>query len=60
MIGLAIAIHTDEAAAIGERCRKRGLLVAPEDDVLLVIPALNIDAETLAEGLDVLESAMNH
>jgi hypothetical protein len=25
-----------------------------------VIPALNIDAETLAEGLDVLESAMNH
>jgi putrescine aminotransferase len=60
MIGLAIAIHTDDAEAIGERCRKRGLLVSPEEDVVLVIPALNIDAETLSEGLDILESAMNH
>ena len=60
MIGLAIAIHTGDAEAIGERCRKRGLLVSPEEDVVLVIPALNIDAETLAEGLDILESAMNH
>jgi 4-aminobutyrate aminotransferase-like enzyme len=60
MLGLAVAIHTEEAQAIGERCRERGLIVSPEEDVLLVLPALTIDAETLAEGLDILESAMNH
>jgi putrescine aminotransferase len=54
MIGLAIAIETDDAEAIGERCRRRGLLVSAEEDAVLVLPALTIDADTLAEGLDIL------
>jgi putrescine aminotransferase len=54
MIGLAIAIETDDAEAIGERCRRRGPLVSAEEDAVLVLPALTIDADTLAEGLDIL------
>jgi putrescine aminotransferase len=59
MIGLAVAIHTDRAEDIGERCRKKGLIVAPEEDAVMLLPALNIDEDTLAEGLDILTAALD-
>ena len=59
VVGLAIAIDFhDEAAAerLGKRCRRKGLLVSPEGETVLLIPALTIDAATAREGLDILES----
>jgi acetylornithine/succinyldiaminopimelate/putrescine aminotransferase len=59
VVGLAIAIDFhDEAAAerLGKRCRRKGLLVSPEGDSVLLIPALTIDEGTAKEGLDILEA----
>jgi adenosylmethionine-8-amino-7-oxononanoate aminotransferase len=56
--GLAIGLDFgDEAYAekVGERCRRRGLLVSPEGKTVLLIPALDIDHKTAQKGLDILE-----
>jgi acetylornithine/succinyldiaminopimelate/putrescine aminotransferase len=59
VVGLAIGIdlHDEKAAErLGERCRRKGLLVSAEGETVLLIPALTIDAETAREGLDILEA----
>jgi acetylornithine/succinyldiaminopimelate/putrescine aminotransferase len=56
--GLAIGLDfgdEDHAEQVGERCRKKGLLVSPEGETVLLIPALNIDHKTAQKGLDILE-----
>ena len=58
-VGLAIGIdlHDEEAAErLGKRCRRKGLLVSPEGETVLLIPALTIDEATAREGLDILEA----
>ena len=51
------ALHDEEAAEqLGKRCRRKGLLVSPEGETVLLIPALTIDAKTAEEGLDILEA----
>jgi 4-aminobutyrate aminotransferase-like enzyme len=60
--GLAIGIDLPEeleADAIGDRCRRRGLLVSAEEDQLLLIPALTIDADTFDRGLDIVGEALS-
>jgi len=59
VVGLAIGIdfHDEKAAErLGKRCRRKGLLVSPEGETVLLIPALTIDAATAREGLDILEA----
>ena len=59
IVGLAIGIDfKDEKAAkrLADRCRRKGLLVSPEGETVLLIPALTIDAATAREGLDILEA----
>ena len=59
--GLAIAIDLHDAKRAGKlagRCRRKGLLVSHEDEVVLLIPALTIDPETAEEGLDILEACV--
>jgi acetylornithine/succinyldiaminopimelate/putrescine aminotransferase len=58
-VGLAIGIdlHDEDAAErLGKRCRRKGLLVSPEGETVLLIPALTIDEETARQGLDILEA----
>lgn len=60
--GLAVAIDfgdEDLVERIARRCRRAGLLVAPEEELLELFPALTIDRDTLAEALDVLEAAIS-
>jgi acetylornithine/succinyldiaminopimelate/putrescine aminotransferase len=59
--GLAIAVDVrDEkyAARVAKRCRARGLLLDPQDRVLLMLPALNVDRATAKDGLDILEACL--
>jgi adenosylmethionine-8-amino-7-oxononanoate aminotransferase len=59
IVGLAIGLDfhdKDAAERFGKRCRRKGLLVSPEDETVLLIPALTIDAGTAREGLDILEA----
>jgi 4-aminobutyrate aminotransferase-like enzyme len=59
--GLAIAVEfekADEAADLQKRCRKAGLLVTAEASVVLLLPALTIDRDTAAKGLDILGDCM--
>jgi adenosylmethionine-8-amino-7-oxononanoate aminotransferase len=56
--GLAIGLDFGDeeyADKVGERCRKKGLLVSPEGETVLLIPALNLDHKTAQKGLDILE-----
>ena len=39
-------------------CRKNGLLVSAEEDVLMLFPALNISRATAQRGLDILEKSL--
>jgi len=60
--GLAVAIELgdeERVERIGKRCRRKGLLVGPEDETILLFPALTIDRETLAEALDILDEAIS-
>jgi acetylornithine/succinyldiaminopimelate/putrescine aminotransferase len=60
MRGLAIGVGLDDeerVAAIAERAKRRGLLVYPEDDSLVMFPALTIDEQTCEEALDILAAA---
>ena len=59
--GLAIAVDVrDEefAERVANRCRARGLLIDPQESVLLMLPALNIDRPTAKAGLDILEACL--
>ncbi|HZP12717.1 MAG TPA: aspartate aminotransferase family protein [Nevskiaceae bacterium] len=59
--GLAIGIELqdeDYAAEIGDACRKNGLLISAEENVLMLFPALTIDRATAERGLDIFEGAL--
>jgi len=59
--GLAIGIEVesqDHASDIGDACRKRGLLVSAEEDVLMLFPALNITGPVARRGLDIFEACL--
>ena len=47
----------ERVAAIAKRAKQRGLLVYPEDDSLVMFPALTIDEATCGEALDILAAA---
>jgi acetylornithine/succinyldiaminopimelate/putrescine aminotransferase len=58
--GLAIAVDVrDEkyAKRVAKKCRARGLLLDPQESVLLLLPALNVDRATAKDGLDILEAS---
>jgi acetylornithine/succinyldiaminopimelate/putrescine aminotransferase len=58
--GLAIGLNLgrERAAAVQRECRRNGLLVTSEGGTLLLTPALNIDKETAARGLDILQRSL--
>lgn len=59
--GLAIGLQFDDedhTARLAERCRKEGVLVSAEDDVVLLFPPLNVDAATVEEALEQLARAV--
>jgi len=59
--GFAIGIEVeneDYAAEIGDACRKNGLLVSAEEEVLMLFPALNITPITAQRGLDIFEKSL--
>ena len=59
--GLAVAVDVRDARyaeRVAKRCRTRGLLLDPQDNVLLMLPALNIDRATAKAGLDILEACL--
>lgn len=59
--GLAIAVDVrDETYAerVAKKCRTRGLLLDPQESVLLMLPALNVDRATARDGLDILEACL--
>ena len=59
--GLAIAVDVrDETYAerVAKKCRARGLLLDQQENVLLMLPALNVDRATAKAGLDILEACL--
>jgi len=59
--GLAIAVDVHDekyAERVAKKCRARGLLLDPQESVLLMLPALNIDRATAKGGLDILEGCL--
>jgi adenosylmethionine-8-amino-7-oxononanoate aminotransferase len=61
IMGLAIAVETrgkKVAERIEQACRDRGLLIAAEDEMLVMFPPLTLDRATAKRGLDVLESCL--
>jgi acetylornithine/succinyldiaminopimelate/putrescine aminotransferase len=59
--GLAIAVDTKDEKytdRVAKKCRARGLLLDPQETVLLMLPALNIDRATAKAGLDILEACV--
>lgn len=59
--GLAIGIEVASAkyaSRIGENCRKNGLLVSVEEDVLMIFPALTTSAEDSERALDRFEKSV--
>src|SRR4029078_10378902 len=59
--GFAIGIEVEDedyAAEIGDTCRKNGLLVSAEEDVLMLFPARNIARATAQRGLDIFEKSL--
>jgi 4-aminobutyrate aminotransferase-like enzyme len=59
--GLAIAVDVHDekyAERVAKKCRAHGLLLSPQDTVLLMLPALNIDRATAKDGLDILEACV--
>jgi acetylornithine/succinyldiaminopimelate/putrescine aminotransferase len=59
--GLAIAVDfRDEnyAERVAKNGRARGLLLDPQESVLLMLPALNVDRATAKDGLDILEACL--
>jgi 4-aminobutyrate aminotransferase-like enzyme len=61
-VGLAIAVDFGDeryCEKIGERCRRLGLLVSPEGESVLLIPALNIDRAAAKRGLDIFQEVVS-
>jgi acetylornithine/succinyldiaminopimelate/putrescine aminotransferase len=59
--GLAVGIEVEDetyASEVGDTCRKNGLLVSAEEDVLMLFPALTITHQTAERGLDILEESL--
>ena len=59
--GFAIGIEFGNekyATKVGDTCRKNGLLVSAEDDVVMLFPALTITRETGERGLDIFEKSL--
>jgi 4-aminobutyrate aminotransferase-like enzyme len=57
--GLAIAVRVGEQAArIAKRCRAGGLLLGDEEDLLMMFPALTVDAATVDAALEIIEGAL--
>ena len=59
--GLAIAVDVGDekyAERVAKKCRARGLLLDQQENVLLMLPALNIDRATAKAGLDILEACV--
>jgi 4-aminobutyrate aminotransferase-like enzyme len=59
--GFAIGIEVEDegyATEIGDACRKNGLLVSAEEEVLMLFPALNITRATAQRGLDIFEESL--
>jgi acetylornithine/succinyldiaminopimelate/putrescine aminotransferase len=59
--GLAIGVkveNSDYASELVDKCRRAGLLLTAEEDVLLFFPALNLDQKIAQQGLDILEECM--
>ena len=46
------------ASKIGEACRKNGLLISTEENVLMLFPALTITPDTLERGLEKFEQSL--
>ncbi|MDB4960646.1 MAG: argD [Myxococcales bacterium] len=60
VMGVAIALELgdeERVQQIERRCRDRGLIVVPEEDALMMLPACTIDERTVHEALGILESA---
>ncbi|HEY0529205.1 MAG TPA: aminotransferase class III-fold pyridoxal phosphate-dependent enzyme, partial [Gemmatimonadaceae bacterium] len=61
IIGLAIGLDFDDeeyADKVAGKCRRKGLLVAPQDSGMLLIPALNIEYEVAEKALDIFEECV--
>jgi 4-aminobutyrate aminotransferase-like enzyme len=55
--GLACAVDIGDSEYVQkleDRCRDEGLLLYPEDEALVMFPAVTIDHDQLQEGLDIL------
>ena len=59
ILGLAIGIEfaegSDYPSKLADRCRRAGLLVDGDDNLLNLFPPLTIEREDAAQGLDILE-----
>lgn len=60
-LGLMIGIELDRPSRpVVARCLEKGLIVnATADTVIRLLPPLNLDLDTAARGLDILEAALN-
>jgi acetylornithine/succinyldiaminopimelate/putrescine aminotransferase len=61
ILGLAIGVDFDDedyANRVAARCRRKGLMVAPQDTGILLIPALNIEYEVAEKALDIFEESI--
>jgi 4-aminobutyrate aminotransferase-like enzyme len=61
--GTAVMVYVtepfSEAKRVKEKCRDRGLILASAgDETLQLFPSLSIDARTLDDGLDIIESCV--
>ena len=59
--GFAIGIEVEGRkvrSEVGDACRKNGLLVSAEEDVLMLFPALTITRQTAERGLDIFEKSL--
>lgn len=59
--GLAIGIEFDGdgyAEKLEDRCRANGLLVSSSEDLLWLLPPLNVDRKTAIDGLDRLDASV--
>jgi putrescine aminotransferase len=58
--GVAIAVELGDEERIqhvDKRCRDHGLIVVPEEDALMMLPACTVDEDTVDEALGIIENA---
>jgi len=59
--GFAIDLEVndeDYASEVGDTCRKNGLLISAEEDILMLFSALTITRQTAERGLDIFENSL--